>query len=299
MQYLEGDCLQLSDGSLWVVKGSYHPPRRIIALPRLVNGRKLKRVDEALTVVHRYYRHFMTYVDFIGRAVPAVPEALTKKHLRVLSTPCPKGLGKISELCSDLLSTLSTVCGLKCGVAGSLLYGAVTEHSDIDIVCIDNSGAYECLNNLRKNYVLKPFSYSDFLIEYTNVSEGLSFNDHLRLSTNRITQGVFKSRRYTLRLIDPLRERALQVPCLLSYRAARVITKIKSTDYRTPSIYTVELIRPQIIAEKVLMVTFRVRYTEIPKESLVSINNAFITLRQDGSAVISLDVPDTCVKILT
>ena len=298
MQYLEGDCLQLFDGSIWVVKGSYHPPGRVIAFPRLVDGRKVKRIGEALNIIQRYYSHFLTYVDFIGRYVPAVPKSFIKKHFRALSTGCPEKNDDISSLCNELLEILSSKCGLKCGVTGSLLYGEYTAYSDIDLVCIDRAGAYECLRKLRKNEILKRFSHSDFITEFADVSEGLSFNDHLRLILSRVTQGVFKSRRYTLRIINSNREQAVLGPYSFSYYS-EVIVRVTSSDYRTPSIYNVDIIKPYITAKKVFMVSFRVRYTEIPKGTILLVTNALFALRYDDVAVISLDSPSTYVKILT
>ncbi|MCD6429047.1 MAG: hypothetical protein J7L12_05510 [Desulfurococcales archaeon] len=301
MHFLEGDCVELHDGSIWIVKGCHHPINNVIALPRLVNGRKVKRISKALGIVYRYYRHFITYVDFIGKYVPAIPRSLIRKHFSALRAQCPKDAGDIGQLCSELVDLLYSECGLKCGVTGSLLYGAYSKDSDIDLVCMDaGDSTYDCLLKLRKKGVLKKLSPASFVVEYIQVSEGLNFTDHLKSVLSRVTQGKYGSRRYTLRIISPERERLVLGPYIFEYYVSKVIAKIVSSDFRTPSVYAADILKPYIaVGEKAFIVSFRVRFTEIPENSILLISNALLALRRDGTIVISLDNPGTYVKILT
>ena len=301
MFILEGDYVELCDGSIWAVKGSHHPTDRIIALPRLVNGRKVKRISEALSIAYRYYRHFITYVDFIGKYVPAIPKSLIRKHFSALRTQCPENAGDVGQLCSELVDLLHSECMLKCGVTGSLLYGAFSSGSDIDLVCMDAGGnAYDCLVELRRKGVLEKLSPADFVMEYVQVSEGLDFSDHLKLVLSKVTQGKYKSRRYTLRVISPERERLILGPYVFKYWVSKVIAKITSSDFRTPSVYAADILKPYLaVGKEALIVSFRIRFTEIPENSILLISNALLTLRRDGTIVISLDDPGTYVKILT
>ena len=301
MRFLEGDCVELHDGSIWIVKGCHHPINNVIALPRLVNGRKVKRISEALMIVYRYYRHFITYVDFIGKYVPAIPRPLIRKHFSALRAQCPKDAGDIGQLCSELVDLLYSECGLRCGVTGSLLYGGYSRDSDIDLVCVDAGGrAYNCLVRLREEGVLKKLSPADFVVEYVQVSEGLNFSDHLKLALSRVTQGKYGSRRYTLRIISPERESLVLGPYIFERYVTNVIAKIVSSDFRTPSVYAADVLKPYIaISGEAFIVSFRVRFTEIPENSVLLISNALLALRRDGTIVISLDNPGTYVKILT
>jgi len=300
MSFLEGDCVELHDGSIWIVKGCHHPVNKVIALPRLLDGYKVKRLGEALRVAYRYYRHFIHYVDFIGRYVPVIPRTLIKKHLSALRTRCSEDAGILGRLCNELIDLLHMRCGLKCGVTGSLLYGSYSRNSDIDLVCMDTDSAYKCLMKLRKEGLLQKLSLNEFVVEYFQVSEGLDFRNHLKLVQNRVTQGRYKTRKYTLRIINPEREYLVLGPYVFERYTDMLIAKVVSSDYRTPSIYAVNVLKPNItVGRKVFIVSYRVRFTEIPENSVLLLSNALMALRIDGTVVISLDDPYTYVKILT
>jgi len=191
-------------------------------------------------------------------------------------------------------------CGLKCGVTGSLLYGSYSRNSDIDLVCMDTDSAYKCLMKLRKEGLLQKLSLNEFVVEYFQVSEGLDFRNHLKLVQNRVTQGRYKTRKYTLRIINPEREYLVLGPYVFERYTDMLIAKVVSSDYRTPSIYAVNVLKPNItVGRKVFIVSYRVRFTEIPENSVLLLSNALMALRIDGTVVISLDDPYTYVKILT
>lgn len=303
MHFLEGDYIELYDGSIWAVKGCHHPAGKVLSVPRLINNRKVKKLGTALNIVYRYYRHFITYVDFIGKHVPAIPEPEIRRYFNSINSSCPEDAGSLGSICNELIDVLRSRCLLKCGITGSLLYGKYDDTSDIDVVCMDSKDdVYECLINLREEGVLSNLDPTSFLTEYYQVAEGADFSYYLKLLSSKVLQGRYKSRKYTLKILNPIRESLILGPYAFTYKLPEVVIRILDTDFRTPSIYPAVLIRPPLhskLASKVYVTSFRVRFAEVPKGSILLVSNAYLALRGDGVAIISLDEPDSYVRILT
>lgn len=300
--YLEGDLLELIDGSLWIVKGCVHPGAPI-AVPRLVDGRKVKRVSEAFEIIARYYSFFLRYVPELGRKAPLISSSWIKRVRRFLHFSIdvtPHGLdGRIKSVAMELMELLHRECGLRCGPTGSLLGGYVGRESDIDINCVERQGTLECLQNLRAKGLLKPLPTEEFVKELPLVSETLSWDDMSKLVAHRLTQGIFKGIRYTLRIINCSRVEKFLGPYTHIVRDTYMVFKIMNFDYRTPSIYKVELLRPTLLSSReAYFITHRVRFTELPPESLI-IARGDVMLKGDNIAVVSLDTPNSKVEALT
>ncbi len=293
---VEGDIIVLVDESIWVVKGCYHPPEGYVAVPRIVNGRKIKRVSEAFSIVKRYYRFMLKNVDKLGITVPVVPHEWVLHHYTWQNSSCPNASDDISKKCHELMSLILSECGLRCGVSGSLLGGYWTSKSDIDIMCYDSEGVYECLRNLRNAGILSPLSERIFAKELQVVSETLPHRIHSKLTKHRVTQGIFSGVSYTLRILNCSRETYLLGP-YASVRKANVTLRTLSTDYRTPSIYSVELIRPHIPSYKdAYMMSYRVRFAELPKGTIIS--GKALLLLKDDKLVISFDNPGSSISFM-
>ena len=202
--YLEGDLLELTDGSLWVVKGCVHPSAPI-AVPRLVSGKKVKRLGEALEVIARYYPFFTKYVPELGREAPVVSPSWIRRTRRFLHFSDVDSItyvsrDEITSVAMELIKLLREECGLQCGPTGSLLGGYARRESDVDINCVDRGDTLECLRGLRTKGFLKPLPVKEFIKELPLVSETLGWDDMSKLVMHRLTQGVFKGLRYTLRI---------------------------------------------------------------------------------------------------
>ncbi|MCD6323536.1 MAG: hypothetical protein J7L55_00255 [Desulfurococcales archaeon] len=288
----EGSIIKLSDGSKWVVKGCVHPEDGYVAVPRLVGEKKLKTYGEAMRVIRRYYPHYLTRVPEIGRDVPVVP---LEDIIEVLTpfdtfTPPETGLGR--KACA-LVEALRERCGLKCGIAGSLLGGYSSPDSDIDVVCMDSENAYTCLRALRQEGVLTPLSMDEFEVESREVAEGVGPSTLTALASSRITQGTYKGAKYTLKILNCVRERPYLGP-YLSIRYEEAVAILKGFDYRSPSIYPVELLRPATPYKEAVLLTHRVRFTELVEGALIS-GRALLHVR-DGVIVVSFDVPGSEVR---
>lgn len=300
--YLEGDILELTDGSLWVVKGCVHPGAPV-AVPRLVNGKKVKRMGEAFEIITRYYPFFIKYVPELGGEAPVVSPSWIRQAWRFLhfgnvdSVTHGSG-GKIESVAMELIGLLREECGLRCGPTGSLLGGYAGRESDVDVNCVEGRDTLECLRGLRVRGFLKPLPVKEFIKELPLVSETLGRDYMSKLVVHRLTQGVFKGLRYTLRVINCDRIQEFLGPYTYVIKDTYVAFKVMDFDYRTPSIYKVELLRPALLSSReTYFITHRVRFAEIPFGSLI-IARGNIMLRSNDVAIVSLDTPDSKVEAL-
>ncbi len=301
--YLEGDLLELIDGSLWVVKGCVHPGAPI-AVPRLVNGKKVKRLSEAFEIITRYYPFFIKHVPELGREAPVVNPSWIRQtrkflHFNNVESITYVSRNKIKSVAMELIRLLREECELRCGPTGSLLGGYAGRESDIDINCVEEKqGALECLCGLRIKGFLKPLSLKEFIKELPLVSETLGWGDMSKLVVHRLTQGVFKDLRYTLRIINCDRIQGFLGPYAHIIKNTRVVFKVMDFDYRTPSIYRVELLRPTLLfSRETYFITHRVRFAEMPFGSLV-IAKGDVMLRNNDTAIVSLDTPNSKVEAI-
>ncbi len=302
---IEGDTAVLKDGSIWVVKGCIHPKGYFIGVPRVLLGRseyvvKVKRLSDALSVVYRYYRHYLSYVPEIGYTVPKVPlddvrEYITWRDTEVLHKLRFSELGRKSL---ELIHLINKYCKTYCGPTGSLLGNYYGKTSDIDVICYDSTEFINCLYHLRDLNILEPLMSKYFITELINVSEKLDESKHMRLIEYKLLQGIFKGVKYTLRVVNCERISSLLGPYEYVLKPKLILCKVISSDYRTPSIYKVKIIKSygyelllsnfKYVAN---VVTHRIRFSEIPRNSLLIIKEPLVLVKDDA-LVINIDNSD-------
>ncbi len=298
---IEGDVAVLRDGSIWVVKGCVHPRGYFVGVPRLIPSHyllKLKRLRDSLSVVTRYYRHYLSYVGEVGYEVPKVPLSHVIKYITwrdpKVITYLPKN--ELGGNCLELIRLISRHCRTYCGPTGSLLGGYFGPYSDIDIACFDTPNIIRCLRRLRDAGLLKPLSTKEFITELSEVSEVLSVTTHCSLVRHKVLQGVFNGFRYTLRVINCLRIRGVLGPYEHVLRPKLVVCRVMDSDYRTPSVYNAELIKAVNLEyvstyDSVRLITHRIRFTELPKDSLLIIKSPLVFIK-GRYLIINLDTSD-------
>ncbi len=299
---LEGYLIRHIDGSIWTVKGCYHPDDGYVALPRFVDGIKAKRLNDSLKVVSRYYRHYIKYLPELGREVPIVPLKDVAEVINPLTVinRLRNLKGNLVRASVELLELVISGCNCLAGFSGSLAGGYFNESSsDIDIVVYSNHvRCYELIRRLRLEGILKPMSEGEALKEFIEVSEGSDLK-LVNLMRKRNLQGVFKGYRYTLRLV-----RCDRNPILTDYVVIPnndLVVKVVDTDfpYITPTTYVCEVIKSTnhiYNFQNTTLLTHRIRYTEIEIGTLLMIKGS-IYLSGDTS-LINLDLPDTRVEFL-
>jgi len=299
----EGDIIILNDSSLWIVKGCFHPIGYIIAVPRIINGRKVKKLKDMYKIITRYYTHFLRYIPELGLKAPLVPRKFVRTFYHALSTKSVKGLNKLHDICRELLDIIEGSCNTECGITGSLLGGYYIDSSDIDLICLDRPKLYDCLLKLRSEGVLLPLTEEVFSSELIEVSEGLDTKTHLKLITHKVLQGIYKGYRYTLRVINCSRLNNYLGPYDYVLRVPKAILKVVTTDYRTPSIFIVDIIKLPLgeytirNRGKSLCISHRLRYTEIPVGALMMVSNALIMIKRNV-VIFNLDFSDHVIVII-
>jgi predicted nucleotidyltransferase len=281
---VEGDLLELRDGSIWVVKGCWHGYGGLVALPRVVLGRKLKRFSEAYEVTLRYYRHFIRYVDIIGREVPIVPHHEVSRVLRW----GVEGVRLQHPLVCSILEELWGA-GLKCGIAGSYLGGYYSRLSDIDVHCLDLPGSYGRLRGLYESGVLERMSSDKLWKEVYEVSEAVDLAKHVQLMSYKLLQGVYRGVRLTIRFVNCDRIRPLLGP-YIDVRPAELLLEVRVSDYRTPTVVEAEVVRSSTtrVPSTLYLVSHRLRFAEIPEGTLLYIEGP-VRLAPSGLHVVNID----------
>ncbi len=286
LQPVEGDVARLVDGSLWVVKGCAHPPGGFVAVPRVVDGKKLKRLADAVEVVKRYYLHYARRVPEIGREVPVVPLEDVLEVRGWLSEGRRPGDPALEELLRAF-----EALGLECGIAGSHLGGYSEIGSDIDVHCLDRPDAYGRISSLYSSGVLEHLDPNEALLEVVSVSESLDPERHAELIAKRHLQGKYRGRRVTIRVVNCERIRELLGP-YADLRSAELVVRVVESDYRTPSILEADVVRSSVsTGQRVYLLTHRLRFAELPVGTLLQIRGTLAT-RACGGSVLNLDESD-------
>ncbi|MEM2007411.1 MAG: hypothetical protein QXG17_06465 [Sulfolobales archaeon] len=282
-QLTEGDIVRHRDGSVWVVKGCVHPHEGFVAIPRVVDGKKLKRLMEVEEMIKRYYLHYIRNLPEIGRDVPIVPvgDVLEVRRWSIDGRSCGNAFLRQIIQTFDLL-------GLSCGIAGSHLGGYSSAESDVDIHCLNSPDAYSRISSLYSLGVLKHLDFNEAIREAMEVSESLELKKHAELITKRYLQGVYKRRKVTIRIVDCSRVRGFLGP-YVDFRRAELVVKITESDYRTPAILRADVVRASTLVNKDLhLLTHRLRFVELPVGTLLSIEGAIAT-NTSGNSIVNLD----------
>ncbi|MEO3993618.1 MAG: hypothetical protein QN229_04905 [Desulfurococcaceae archaeon TW002] len=302
LRLVEGDMIRLRDGSLWVVKGCYHPPEGIVAVLRVFRDRdkKIKKLSSVYGIISRYYRHYMRFLPELGKVVPVIPHYVVSDYLKSLAVvkELSEGLSHLHRVALNLIKLLSSR-GLVCGLSGSLLGGYYTQDSDIDLICVEQSlNSYEILKELMKMEIVEHLSWNDALEEVSVVGELVPGNHHVKFLQHKLTQGKFKGIKYTLRILNCGEEKEFLGPYDATLEE-RVIIKLDSTSYKTPAIYKVSVLRPKLTQNvRTYLISYRARLTELPQGALIA-GKGLIHLRLDDRlAVIDFDTPDSFLEYI-
>ncbi len=282
-QLTEGDIIKHKDGSVWVVKGCVHPLEGFVAIPRVVDGKKLKRVVEVEEVINRYYLHYIKNLPEIGRDVPVVP----KRDVFEVRRWSIEGRNCSNTFLQQLLQTFDSL-GLNCGIAGSNLGGYSSAESDIDIHCFSSPDAYNKVSSLYSQGVLKHLDFGEAVREVVEVSESIELKKHAELITRRYLQGMYERKRVTIRIVDCDQVKKFLGP-YVDFKKAELIVRVVESDYRTPSVLRAEVVRTSVRANGyVHLLTHRLRLAELPVGTLLHIEGT-TSINTYGNLVVNLD----------
>jgi hypothetical protein len=241
MDVKEGYMVKYKD-CIWAVKGCFHPPDYIIAIPRYYKGIKLKRKEDSLSFVKVKFPHLVKYIPEIGIHVPLLPI----KDCEILN---PYEANINNNKIIDFINLL----GGKIGVTGSYLY--LGTGRDIDLFSEDENHYYRLLD-LRKRGITEPLEDIN-----DDEIETLDRKSYRFLKINRILEGKYMGIPYTFKIVKCF-EIGKVIKKFQFQSIVKIINPIKS--YTLPTLYFTDL--------GFYLTSFRIRFTELKKGTELYIN---------------------------
>lgn len=261
-RFLEGEPL-LYNGWIWIVKGIEHPDGYVVAYPRYciecIPPRKLYRAEYLRKI--NYYKWNCVDLD-----VPVIP-----RDKVYLIYPRPW------RVTQEFISLLCELSGIECSdiiLTGSLVIGLDPLTSDTDLVVYGRENVdrvYEALVYLRESGATSPLGMHGSLIEYKKHGD-LLFEDYMLLRRYSVLQGFYKNKyRYTIRLVpyDHGFSGCTDPVIWSSMVRLKIVILEEISPYTTPAIYRVGLLDRVLRTDTAIMLSYRIRYTELRKGTIL------------------------------
>ncbi len=228
----EGDIVETANHIFFDVKGSVHPPEKIVAFIRFIPDLKGDRKRENITyrkvypLLERYellreqFPQYLVFDPVFDEQLCEVPTEAVKHHFKpeegLASLRCKDALDKVETDAlefAQLLKKNASVSWSKLGISGSLLVGLHTLDSDVDPVIYGSENCrkvYATLKSLmqHKDSLVKPYVREGLkrLFDFRSKDTAMSFEDFLRIESRKVLQGMFKRRDYFIRCVKDWNE---------------------------------------------------------------------------------------------
>ncbi len=232
MKAREGDLIETQDNNIFDVKGTVHPPGRIVAFIRFTPSpegerekgkkayRKVYPLKDRYELLQERFPQYLVYDRAFDEWLCEVPIKEVKhhykpeEHLRKL-----RGKTKLSTLeaaalnFAELLKKTSAIPWNKLGVSGSLLTGLSTPNSDVDLVVYGSQNCYRVYDALKalisnERSQVKAYSNSELrrLFDFRSKDTAVAFEDFVRTESRKVLQGTFQGRDYFIRCLKDWNE---------------------------------------------------------------------------------------------
>lgn len=231
----EGDFVELSDGSIFEVKGLNHPNYGVIAYPRYIpddkgerirQGRRYRRLytfKEREKVLKEKFPELYTYNLYYDRLLPIVPWSKVRIHYKpqdtvreLSSSQNVSGLRLKALEFVKYISKEADISMNNIGISGSIMLGLEGESSDIDVIVygLKESSKVRAviLNAMKEGTVLQRLSEAMLkeLYLFRSKDTTMRYEDFRRVEQRKSNQGLFKSTLFFVRYIrewDEVKER--------------------------------------------------------------------------------------------
>jgi predicted nucleotidyltransferase len=224
---IEGDCIQIKEGSIFDVKGLVHPLGKVIAFPRFIPNSCGKRVhgnvkymkvyalSERFRFLEQKYPHYVVYDSVFDEKLCEVPSEDVKRYYKPVNRLRElRRSEKLDKLERDalefmeLLKSRASVPWNTIGISGSLLVLLHTPKSDIDPIVYGSRNCrrvYEALESSiheTKSHV-KAYSTGELreLFKFRVRDTQVLFKDFVKAESRKPLQGKFKNREYFVRFV--------------------------------------------------------------------------------------------------
>ena len=257
---LEGELVEYR-GAIWIVKGFQHPPGYVVAYPRY-DALTLRKLEGWR--VEKLVRESMGMWRCIELELPMVP----LDEARFIQ---PQSSDPVLEEFRRLIADYASIDRDQVLPTGSLALGVESDDPDIDLViyCWRAERVYGALEELARLGIVRSMGLSELESEWRRKHLGMSFEVYRRLREGSLLQGVFRGRRYSIRIVPW--ERGVE-GCVDPVRrggARRMVIEIVEpvSPYTTPAIYEVEVVGEGLRAT---MMSFRMLFTELARGTRIA-----------------------------
>jgi predicted nucleotidyltransferase len=231
-KFREGDFIETFDGNIFDVKGSSHPPKKVIAFIRYTPNsqgdrkrgkntyQKVYPLHERYDLLRERFQQYLVYDHVFNEWLCEVPINAIKHHYKPedhLRKLCQKRqLAQLEAAAlrfAELLKKNSEVPWNKLGISGSLLVGLYTPKSDIDLIVYGTQKCYRVYDSLktlvndRRNQV-KSYNTKELkrLFDFRSKDTNVSFEDFVRTESRKVLQGTFEGYDYFIRCVKDWNE---------------------------------------------------------------------------------------------
>ena len=223
----EGDFVETVEGLFFDVKGSVHPPNRIVAFIRYFPDEKGNRsrgmstygkvysFSDRFALLEEDYPQYLLHDPIFDERVCEVPTDRLKKRydpimkLRQLrSSESPDSLESKARNFAVLLKEKSKIPWSAIGISGSVLVGLHRVDSDIDVIIY---GSVHCrkvnfaLEEMLRDSdsVFRSYNSQDLkrLFDFRSKDTAVSFEDFVRTESRKSFQGKFMNTDYFIRFV--------------------------------------------------------------------------------------------------
>jgi predicted nucleotidyltransferase len=227
MKAREGDLIKSKSNVVFDVKGTTHPPNRVIAFPRFIpsptgtrkgNGAtygKVYSLDERFCYLKQNHPKLIVFDPVFGETLCEVPEEQiaqhyqpTKKLVKLRKTKRHNALESKALALATRLKEKSGIPWSAIGISGSIMAGLTNETSDIDplVYGVENSRkAYAALKELRQeeDSGFKPYSQTELktLYDFRSKDTQMSCQDFTLVESRKAFQGMFMGTDYFIRFV--------------------------------------------------------------------------------------------------
>ncbi|MCS6783997.1 MAG: nucleotidyltransferase domain-containing protein [Candidatus Caldarchaeum sp.] len=245
---------------VYAVKGLVHPPGRIYAVPRIIEGVKVKSVREGFAFVAEKNPAYVFQDPYLGRPVIAVPETSVKQP--IYPSKAIKGPPRLVEAAIQLSHILSDA-GVEHGFTGSLLLGTADEKSDIDIVIYGDEKHYRAVKKLRQQDILKPVDAEAIQILSESRLDTPKALPTIETERRKILTGKYAGFLYTMKIIPETSWENRDDTAIIPEKPYETTVEIvdDSFSFYTPCRYGVRNIGGEL--EVVEVISFRSRFSEM------------------------------------
>jgi len=277
----------LFKGYLWMVKGCRHPEGSIVAYPRykLGSGVKLKSLSESIRVAERL--GYLKLDSCLKTWLPMISEDEIDQMLDPYSS---EASGKLFGSFRELFNLLRDAAPGHIGVTGSFLASNLIPQlrpRDLDVV-VDGVEAgysvYRVLKELRMVGLTSPAP-----LDMVGEHEGSDARTREVLLSVRVLEGVYRGEApYSVRILgcDVVEDVCVERVEDFSGKL-RVVEGVRPISM--PYIYRT--------AEGILMVSYRMRFSEIPEGAVLHVDRCRLEEWSSGFRVVSLDAPSCSVVV--